>query len=81
LTDEVQLAEFVRRLIFNAGIGNNARHLRSWSLIYPDGRTPQLAPAYDSVSTVLDIADDRLIARLLVQVHCPSSRPGTFLKA
>jgi serine/threonine-protein kinase HipA len=60
LTDEVQFAEFVRRMIFNAGIGNNDMHLKNWSLIYPDGRTPQLAPAYDFVSTVDYIADDRL---------------------
>ncbi|MEO8735394.1 MAG: HipA domain-containing protein [Edaphobacter sp.] len=60
LTDEVQFAEFVRRLIFNAGIGNNDMHLKNWSLMYPDRRTPQLAPAYDFVSTVHYIADDRL---------------------
>jgi serine/threonine-protein kinase HipA len=60
LTDETQFAEFVRRLIFNAGIGNYDMHLKNWSLIYPDGRTPQLAPAYDFVSTVRYIADDRL---------------------
>lgn len=60
LTDDVQLAKFVRRLIFSAGIGNNDMHLKNWSLIYPDGRTPQLAPAYDFVSTVRYIADDRL---------------------
>jgi serine/threonine-protein kinase HipA len=47
-------------LIFNAGIGNNDMHLKNWSLIYPDGRTPQLAPAYDFVSTLPYIADDRL---------------------
>jgi serine/threonine-protein kinase HipA len=60
LTDEVQFAEFVRRLVFNVGIGNNDMHLKNWSLIYPDGRSPQLAPAYDFVSTVPYIADDRL---------------------
>jgi len=60
LADEAQLVEFVRRLIFNIAIGNNDMHLKNWSLIYPDGRTPQLAPAYDFVSTVRYIADDRL---------------------
>ena len=60
LTNEVQFAEFIRRLIFNAAIGNYDMHLKNWSLIYPDGRTPQLAPAYDFVSTVRYIADDRL---------------------
>ncbi len=50
----------IHNLIFNVGIGNNDMHLKNWSLIYPDGRTPQLAPAYDFVSTVRYIADDRL---------------------
>lgn len=60
LTDETQFVEFVRRLVFNVGIGNNDMHLKNWSLIYPDGHTPQLAPAYDFVSTVRYISDDRL---------------------
>lgn len=60
LTNEVQCAEFIRRLVFSAAIGNHDMHLKNWSLMYPDGRTPQLAPAYDFVSTVRYIADDRL---------------------
>ena len=60
LTDETQFAEFIRRLIFNVAIGNNDMHLKNWSLIYADGHTPRLAPAYDFVSTVRYIADDRL---------------------
>jgi serine/threonine-protein kinase HipA len=35
-------------------------HLKYWSLFYPDARTPALAPAYDFVSTVPYIAEDRL---------------------
>ncbi len=49
--DDVE--EFVRRIIFNAAIGNGDMHLKNLSLIYPDGRTPRLAPAYDLVSTIL----------------------------
>lgn len=45
------LIDFVHRLVFNVGIANNDMHLKNWSLIYPDGRTPQLAPAYDYVCT------------------------------
>jgi serine/threonine-protein kinase HipA len=60
LLDEAQLAEFVRRLIFNAAIGNNDMHLKNWSLIYPDGRIPRLAPAYDFVSTIRYITDNRM---------------------
>ena len=58
--DAAQLAEFVRRRIFNAAIGNNDMHLKNWSLIYPDGRTPRLAPAYDFVSTICYITDNRM---------------------
>lgn len=60
LTDQQQFTEFIRRLIFNAAIGNNDMHLKNWSLIYPDGKVPQLAPAYDFVSTIPYIADTRL---------------------
>lgn len=46
------LEEFVRRIVFNVLIGNGDMHLKNWSLIYHDRRTPALAPAYDFVSTV-----------------------------
>jgi serine/threonine-protein kinase HipA len=51
------LTEFIRRLIFNAAIGNADMHLKNWSLIYPDSKNPQLAPAYDFVSTIRYIED------------------------
>lgn len=37
-------------------------HLKNWSLLYPDQRTPMLSPAYDLVATVPYIADDQLNA-------------------
>jgi serine/threonine-protein kinase HipA len=46
------LDEFVRRLVFNAAIGNSDAHLKNWSLIYPDGVQAKLSPAYDLVSTI-----------------------------
>jgi serine/threonine-protein kinase HipA len=52
--------EFVRRLVFSVLIGNGDMHLKNWSLLYPDGRTPVLSPAYDFVSTVPYIAENRL---------------------
>jgi serine/threonine-protein kinase HipA len=36
-------------------------HLKNWALIYPEGRKPQLAPAYDFVSTI-QYSDDRRMA-------------------
>lgn len=52
LAGEPALAQFIRRLVFVALSGNADAHLKNWSLIYPDRRTPLLAPAYDLVSTV-----------------------------
>lgn len=45
--------EFVRRLVFMVLSGNADAHLKNWSLIYRDGRTPRLSPAYDLVATVV----------------------------
>lgn len=45
------LIDFINRLVFNIGIANNDMHLKNWSVIYRDGRTPSLAPAYDYVCT------------------------------
>jgi serine/threonine-protein kinase HipA len=56
---ENQAREFIRRLVFNIGIGNADMHLKNWSIIYRDGRTPELSPAYDYVSTIAYIADDK----------------------
>ncbi len=46
------LTEFLRRFVFNALIGNGDMHIKNWSLIYPDKRTPMLAPAYDFLTTL-----------------------------
>lgn len=35
-------------------------HLKNWSLLYPDRRTPVLSPAYDLVATLPYIAEDQL---------------------
>ena len=62
-TGEAGIREFITRLIFNTLIGNADMHLKNWSLIYPDGRTPQLAPAYDFLSTTVYIPDDSMALR------------------
>lgn len=59
-TGEVGVTEFVRRLVFNVLIGNADMHLKNWSLIYPNRRTPELSPAYDFVSTIAYMPDDKL---------------------
>jgi len=57
--DDADIAEFVRRLVFNTLIGNADMHLKNWSLIYPDRRRARLSPAYDFVSTIPYIADSK----------------------
>jgi serine/threonine-protein kinase HipA len=52
LLGEKGLTEFIRRIVFNAAIGNADMHLKNWSLLYRDGRTPTLSPGYDCVSTM-----------------------------
>jgi len=52
--------EFVRRLVFSVLIGNADMHLKNWSLLYPDGHTPVLSPAYDFVSTISYMPGDSL---------------------
>jgi serine/threonine-protein kinase HipA len=57
--DTESLLEFVRRLTFSVLISNGDYHLKNWSLIYANGRVPQLSPAYDLVSTAHYLASDR----------------------
>jgi serine/threonine-protein kinase HipA len=52
--------DFVRRVIFSVLIGNGDMHLKNWSLLYPDRRTPVLSPAYDFVATLPYLPHDRL---------------------
>jgi serine/threonine-protein kinase HipA len=59
-TGEAGTDEFFRRLVFSVFIGNGDMHLKNWSLIYPDGRTPVLSPGYDFVATFPYIPNDSL---------------------
>jgi serine/threonine-protein kinase HipA len=40
-------------------VGNGDSHLKNWSFIFPDGRTPELSPAYDIAPTFY-YGDDRM---------------------
>jgi serine/threonine-protein kinase HipA len=59
-TGEQGAYEFVKRLTFSVLIGNADMHLKNWSLVYPDTRTPTLSPAYDFVATLPYLPDDQL---------------------
>ncbi len=52
--------EFVKRVVFSVVMGNADMHLKNWTLLYPDRRTPVLSPAYDLVSTVPYLPNDTL---------------------
>ncbi len=56
-SDDADIREFIRRMVFNALIGNADMHTKNWSVYYPDKHTARLAPAYDFVSTIPYIAD------------------------
>lgn len=57
---EPAIDQFARRLAFSAMIGNADMHLKNWSLVYTDRKTPELSPAYDFVSTVGYLNDDSM---------------------
>jgi len=63
-TGAAGVEEFVRRLVFNALIGNADMHLKNWSLTYPDGKNAALAPGYDFVSTIAYLPDTKMALTL-----------------
>ena len=54
--------QFSRRLLVNILLANGDAHLKNWSLIYSDMRTPRLSPAYDIVTTSVYIDDEEEFA-------------------
>ena len=64
VSNSAAVNQFARRLIYSAMVGNADMHLKNWSLIYRDGRTPELSPAYDLLSTVAHLPDGSMALRL-----------------
>lgn len=54
------LIMFLRRLTFSSIVGNGDMHIKNWSLIYPDGVQPRLAPGYDYLCSIAYNDRDRL---------------------
>lgn len=52
--------EWIRRLAFSVIVGNGDAHLKNHAIVYPDGRTPRLAPLYDALCTLRYKHDDTL---------------------
>lgn len=61
---ESDIEEFIRRLVFNALIGNADMHLKNWSFIYKDPQMPSISPAYDFVSTIPYIKDNSMALKV-----------------
>lgn len=59
-SQESDIEEFTKRLVFNALIGNADMHLKNWSVIYTDPQAPSISPAYDFVSTIPYIQDEKM---------------------
>jgi serine/threonine-protein kinase HipA len=55
-----RVAEVIDRIVLNVLVGNGDAHVKNWAYTYPDGRSPELSPAYDIVPTVLYMPDDNL---------------------
>lgn len=60
LTGVAGLEELIRRYVFMLASGNGDAHHKNWTLVYPDGVQAALSPAYDLVSTIQYMPDDRL---------------------
>jgi serine/threonine-protein kinase HipA len=54
--------QFARRLLVNILLANGDAHLKNWSLLYSDMRTPRLSPAYDVVTTSVYIEGEKEFA-------------------
>ncbi len=59
-----QALEMVRRLVFVVASANADAHLKNWTLLYPNPRTPVLSPVYDQVVTAAFIPEDSLALNL-----------------
>ncbi len=54
--------QLARRLLVNILLGNGDAHLKNWSLSYPDTQIPELSPAYDIVTTLAYIREEKKFA-------------------
>ena len=69
--------ELLRRLTVNELLGNADAHLKNIGLIYRDGRTAELSPAYDVVALCLYGVKSGHALRLLPEGIAPAGAPAT----
>ncbi len=70
--------ELVRRIVFMILSANNDMHAKNWSVIYPDGVRPRLAPAYDQLCTDLYMGDRRMAFKLGGAAKLDAVSPSTL---
>lgn len=58
----------------------NSLFVKNWSLIYPDGRTAELAPADDYVSTIPYLPNDKLALNLGTEKNLQTTSLAHFKK-
>ncbi|WP_111895512.1 type II toxin-antitoxin system HipA family toxin [Acinetobacter sp. MB5] len=58
----IDIQQFASRLLVNILLANGDAHLKNWSMIYTDQRTPRFAPAYDILMTSVYIENERHFA-------------------
>tara|TARA_B100000609_G_scaffold199638_2_gene205305 strand:- start:259 stop:2529 length:2271 start_codon:yes stop_codon:yes gene_type:complete len=77
---EKDFEEYVRRLLFIILSGNADAHHKNWSLIYPDNVKARLSPAYDFVSTIQYIHNDKLALNLQKSKRWEDVSARSFVK-
>lgn len=73
---EAAQVELLRRLVVNELLGNPDAHLKNFGVLYPDGRAPRLAPAYDIVAYAALQGVDGHALPLLAPDAAHSRSPG-----
>lgn len=58
----IDIQQFASRLLVNILLANGDAHLKNWSMIYTDQRTPRFSPAYDILMTSVYIENERHFA-------------------
>lgn len=56
---QLDVIQMAIRLLANILLGNGDAHKKNWSILYPDGITPTLSPAYDILFTRVYMGDEQ----------------------
>lgn len=72
--------ELISRVVFMVLSANNDMHAKNWSLIYPDGVTPRLAPAYDLLCTDVYVRSGEMASRLAQVRRLDAVGPDAFAR-